>query len=125
MSSNSTASSGGNSSDDNENGTSQKPTKYKSPKPTVTESTLLEKHSSAQPEEKMPALESPKTSSNNSDFIKSFFLKMKMKSSQSDSYNLKVEKLLTMLKKKKKNPDLSEGDSSEVDEYEYGYPSHV
>ena len=51
MSSNSTASSGGNSSDDNENGTSQKPTKYKSPKPTVTESTLLEKHSSAQPEE--------------------------------------------------------------------------
>ena len=30
-----------------------------------------------------------------------------------------------MLKKKKKNPDLSDGDSSEVDEYEYGYPSHV
>ena len=50
---------------------------------------------------------------------------MKMKSSQSDSYNLKVQKLLTMLKKKKKNPDLSEGESSEVDEYEYGYPSHV
>ena len=30
-----------------------------------------------------------------------------------------------MLKKKKKNPDQSESDSSEVDEYEYGYPSHV
>lgn len=50
---------------------------------------------------------------------------MKLKSQHNNSYNDKVQKLITMLKKKKKNPDQSEGDSSEVDEYEYGYPSHV
>ena len=47
---------------------------------------------------------------------------MKLKSEKNNSYNDKVQKLITMLKKKKKNPDMSEGDSSEVDEYEYGYP---
>ena len=88
MSSNSTASSGGNSSDDNDNATQQKPTKFKSPKPTVTESTLLEKHSSAQPEDPMPDLESPKNG--NSEFIKSFFQKMKLKANKDNSYDNKV-----------------------------------
>jgi len=71
----------------------------------------------------MPELESPKESS--SEFLKNFFQKMKLKSQHNNSYNDKVQKLITMLKKKKKNPDQSEDDSSEVDEYEYGYPSHV
>ena len=68
----------------------------------------------------MPDLESPKAG--HSEFIKNFFQKMKLKSEKNNSYNDKVQKLITMLKKKKKNPDMSEGDSSEVDEYEYGYP---
>ena len=88
MSSNSTASSGGNSSDENDNGGPSKPTKFKSPKPTVTETTLLEKHSSAQPKDQMPELESPKAE--NSEFIKNFFQKMKLKSQKSNNYNDKV-----------------------------------
>ena len=71
----------------------------------------------------MPDLESPKAG--HSEFIKNFFQKMKLKSEKNNSYNDKVQKLITMLKKKKKNPDMSEGDSSEVDEYEYGYPQHI
>jgi len=90
MSSNSTASSGGNSSDDNENGGPSKSSKFKSPKPTVTESSLLEKHSSAQPEnpDQMPDLESPKAG--NSEFLKNFFQKMKLKSNKNNSYDNKV-----------------------------------
>lgn len=68
----------------------------------------------------MPDLESPKAG--NSEFLKNFFQKMKLKSNKNNSYDNKVQKLITMLKKKKKNPDMSDGDSSEVDEYEYGYP---
>lgn len=123
--SNSTAASSGDNSSDCENVGAKKAEKFNSPKPTTTEAALLKKHTAYIKDEAdvMPALETPEPLNEKTDFIKNFFQKMKLKNGTGANYNQKVQKLVTMLKKKKNNAYPSSDESSEIDEHEFGFQS--